>query len=132
MSELLIKVGFFTSNSIYDYMNLKETIRKVLKEESKVPFFIRRRVDEEELNREFFESLSSVTAWFFREAKSKDNQMTFDRFRYLTTSMLMDGIHWRLYSSIDDDIQWYDDVFKTLMDHFEDRMKERYDEIKLK
>ena len=50
-------------------MNLQEHIRKVLKEETNLSLFIRRRVPHHELEKEFKESLDMASDMFFNEYK---------------------------------------------------------------
>jgi hypothetical protein len=48
-------------------MNLKKSIRRILKEESEIPLYIRRRVDMNEIMTQFEESLESVSNLYIKK-----------------------------------------------------------------
>ena len=129
MSELLIKVGFFISNSIYDYMNLKESIKRILKEETKLPAFIRRRVSQEDIEEEFESSLDSAKEMFQREYSRAGTKPDLDRYKFVVISMTIDGLHWQLYTSFDENENWHDETFSALSDYFDDKIKKEYQHL---
>lgn len=44
--------------------------------------------------------------------------------------MMMDGIHWRLVSTLPEDEFWYDDIHAELENHYKDRIIQMYNERK--
>ena len=90
-------------------MSQKETIRRILKEETKLIPVILRRVEIDKLNEQFNESLEHTSDMFFR-----DPEMTLDMFTHIVISMTIDGIHYDIHSTTHEDSQWYDDVFNSL------------------
>lgn len=107
-------------------MNLQESIRRVLKEETDYLRMIRRRVPHDDLEREFEESLDMASNMLRNVNKNDGSVMTLERFIGVTTSILMDGIHHELYSTIPEDVQWYNEVKETLKDFYKDRIEVRY------
>lgn len=108
-------------------MNLKESIRKVLREETIEITTILRRVPLDDLEREFEESLDMASDNFsYFMFKNNGRTMDLTRFIDVTTSILMDGIHHLLYRALPEDIQWYDEVKETLTGFYKDRIKTRY------
>ena len=103
---------------IFIVMNLRETIRRILNEETTL---ISRRVEIDKLNEEFNESLEHTSDMFFR-----DPEMTLDMFTHIVISMTIDGIHHDIHSTTHEDSQWYDDVFNSLKDYYKRQIKHRY------
>ena len=110
-------------------MNLQENIRKVLREETIDITTILRRVHLDELEREFEESLDITSNWFFRFIEKNGSIINLDRFINVAISSTIDGIHHDLYSTLPEDIQWYEDVKETLKDYYKDRIKTRYEKL---
>jgi len=108
-------------------MNLQENIRRILREETDYLRMIRRRIPHDDLEREFEESLDMSTNIMLRNIKKNgEDAMSLKRFIDVTISILIDGIHHELYSTIPDEYQWYDEVQETLKDYYKDRIKTKY------
>ena len=112
-----------------DSPNLYESIKRILKEETNLIKMIRRRVPVEVLELDFDEALDAAERVFFYRIKNGEGTMTLKRFVELTASILVDGIHSELYSTIPEDVQWYDDVQKSLQEYYKDRIKVRYKKL---
>ena len=110
-------------------MNLQESIRKILREETINLTTILRRVHLDELEREFEESLDITSNWFFRFIEKNGSIINLDRFINFAISSTIDGIHHDLYSTLPEDIQWYEDVKESLKDYYKDRIKTRYEKL---
>jgi hypothetical protein len=110
-------------------MNLQETIRRILREESKPILMIRRRVPDDDLEREFSESLEMSSNMLRNTNKEDGSIMSLNRFIDVTTSILMDGIHYELYSTMPEDSQWYGEAIESLKDYYKDRIKSRYKKL---
>ena len=104
-------------------MNLKESIRKILREST----FFRRRVDMRLMEKEFFETLNYVTDGFIYKLK-KGISFDFDAFKRRVISNIMDDYHNELSNGGSKDFP-YDEVYDFLSNHFHDKIKERYDLI---
>ena len=109
--------------------NLQESIRKVLREETINLTTILRRVSIDDLEREFEESLDITSNWFFRFIEKNGGIINLDRFINVVISSTIDGIHHDLYSTLPEDIQWYEDVKESLKDYYKDRIKVRYKKL---
>lgn len=108
-------------------MNLQESIIRILKEETDYLRIIRRRVPHDDLEREFEESLDMASNLMLRYIKKdREDVMNLKGFINVTISILIDGIHHELYSTIPEEYQWYDKVQETLKDYYKDRIKIRY------
>ena len=105
-------------------MSQKETIRRILKEETKLISLILRRVEIDKLNEEFNESLDHSSDMFFR-----DPEMTLDMFTHIVISMTIDGIHYDIHSKTPEDSQWYNDVFNSLKNYYKKQIKHRYNQL---
>jgi len=109
--------------------NLQESIRRILREESKPILMIRRRVPYDDLEKEFSESLDMSSNMLRNTNKEDGSIMSLNRFIDVTISILMDGIHYELYSTMPEDSQWYDDAMGSLKDYYKDRIKSRYKKL---
>ena len=110
-------------------MNLQESIRRILREETKLNPIILRRVRRDDLEREFEESLDATSKRFFRFIEQYGDIINLDRFKYITVSRLIDGIHYEIYSTTPEDSVWYDEVFNSLKDYYTDRIEVRYKKL---
>ena len=107
-------------------MKLQESIRRILREENSLLPMIRRRVPHDDLEREFTESLDMSSNMLLNIKKSDGVTMNLQRFINATISMLIDGIHYELYSTIPEDSEWYQDVKESLENHYKHRIGLRY------
>ncbi len=110
-------------------MNLQETIRRILREETELPLYIRRRVLYDELEREFSESLDMSSNMLRNTNKDDGSIMSLNRFIDVTTSILMDGIHHDLISSLPFEYEWYNEVQEILKEFYKDRIEVKYEEL---
>ena len=110
-------------------MNLKESIRRILREETIDITTILRRVHTNDLEREFSESLDMASNMFFNLNKNGGGSMNLKRFIDITTSILMDGIHHDLYMSLPFEYEWYNEVQKILKEFYKDRIEVRYKKL---
>ena len=113
-------------NSKLDEEPLNESI---LREESKLILMIRRRVPADDLEREFSESLDMSSNMLRNTNKEDGSIMSLNRFIDVTISILMDGIHYELYSTMPEDSQWYGEAMESLKDYYKDRIKSRYKKL---
>ena len=107
--------------------NLQESIRRILREELSPR--VRRRVPYDDLEREFSESLDMSSNMLRNTNKDDGSIMSLNRFIDVTISILMDGIHYELYSTMPEDSQWYGEVVESLKDYYKDRIKSRYKKL---
>ena len=106
--------------------NLQENIRRILREETINLTTILRRVSLDDLEREFEESLDMASDNLFYRIRNGKGVMDLKSFIDVTTSILMDGIHYDLYSTLPEDVQWYEDVKETLKEYYRHRIKVTY------
>ena len=111
-------------------MNLQESIRRILREEdnSLIPM-IRRRVPHKDLEREFKEALDRISNSLIRISQDNGNVMDLDGFIDLTISILIDGIHYEIYSTMPLESQWYDGVVEGLKNYYKHRISVRYNQL---
>ena len=65
----------------------------------------------------------------FRFIEKNGSIINLDRFINVAISSTIDGIHYDLYSTLPEDIQWYEDVKESLKDYYKDRIKVRYEKL---
>ena len=106
--------------------DLQESIRRILKEENNLIHMIRRRVPHGDLDREFRDSLNMSSNMLRNTYKDNGNVMSLERFIQITISILIDSIHYELYSTLPDEYQWYDEVKETLKEYYKDRIETKY------
>jgi hypothetical protein len=109
--------------------SIQESIKRILREETELPLYIRRRVLYDDLEREFSESLDMSSNMLRNTNKEDGSIMSLNRFIDVTISILMDGIHYELYSTMPEDSQWYGKVIESLKDYYKDRIKSRYKKL---
>ena len=104
---------------------LKESIKKVLKEELNESTYLRRRVDMSTIDKKFFTNLNIVTDKYL---KRHDGYCSFNVFRTTVISYLIDDYRDNL-SDEDYDNFPYDEVYNFLLNLFYDKIKDRYVEV---
>ena len=107
-------------------MNLQESIRRILREEIGLNTIIRRRVLYDDLEREFEESLEMSSNMLRNKYKNSGEILSLERFIDVTTSILMDGIHYDIHITMPNEYQWYDEVVENLKNYFRNRIVNRY------
>ena len=103
-------------------MNLKQTIRKVLREELS-PRIIRR-IPVDEIEKEFIESFNYAYDLTKRRKVFKDSFI--EELIYTTVTMMMDSFHWRFVSTLPENEFWYDKIHNELENHYRDRIIKMY------
>ena len=106
---------------------LKESIKKVLKEELNESTYFRRRVDMSTIDKKFFTNLNIVTDKYLY-LKRHDGYCSFNVFRSAVISYLIDDYNDNL-SDEDYDNFPYDEVYNFLFNLFYDKIKDRYVEV---
>ena len=105
-------------------MNLQESIRRILREELSPR--VRRRIDPDEMEKEFLESFES--AYDLTKRRRILRAHFLDELIYTTISMMMEAFHWRFDSTLPEDEFWYDDIHTELENHYRDRIAQMYNE----
>lgn len=105
-------------------MNLQESIRIILKEETQAGLFLRRRVTEEELEEGLNDALK-----YGEEFLQRYPLLKMKEYREIVMNVLMDDIHGQLsnWGSRDFD---YGGVRNYLTDMYIDRIRDKYNELK--
>ena len=104
---------------------LKESIRKVLKEELNESTYLRRRADMSTIDKKFFTNLNIVTDKYLRK-HNNGQYCSFNVFRTTVISYLIDDYRDNL-SDEDYDNFPGEEVYNFLLNHFYDKIKDRYD-----
>ena len=107
-------------------MNLQENIRRILREETRLNTTIRRRVLYDDLEREFEESLEMSSNMLRNKYKNSGEILSLERFIDVTTSILMDGIHYDIHITMPNEYQCYDEVVENLKNYFRNRIVNKY------
>lgn len=108
-------------------MNLQEHIKKVLSEPVNESTFFRRRVDMSTIDKKFFTNLNIVTDKYLRK-HNNGQYCSFNVFRTTVISYLIDDYRDNL--SDEDYFNFpYDEVYNFLLNHFYDKIKDRYVEV---
>ena len=105
--------------------NLQESIRRILREDTINIATILRRVNSDDLEREFEESLDMASTLFLN-LTFNGLAVNLNRFIDVAISNTIDGIHHDLYSTLPEDVQWYEDVKETLKEYYRHRIKVTY------
>lgn len=100
----------------------KEFIKRILREDNNTMRMILRRVNSMVLDQELQDGLETAE----RICRNKEQFCDLDSFKDIVISVLIDGIHWHLYSTIPEEVKWYKEVSDTLKNHFSDRIDEKY------
>ena len=116
-------------------MNLQEKIRTLLKEateqkeEIKAPIFFRRRINPDEVYKDFRHSLLYVSN-YIREKPSliHFNDYRVDRFKISVITVLMDEYHPILLSGGLNDFP-YDEIYDYLYARYESEMEDEYNDL---
>ena len=108
-------------------MSLQEHIKKVLSEPINESTFFRRRVDMSTIDKKFFTNLNIVTDKYLRK-HNNGQYCSFNVFRTTVISYLIDDYRDNL-SDDDYDNFPYDEVYNFLLNHFYDKIKDRYVEV---
>lgn len=116
-------------------MNLQEKIRTLLKEatkqkeEIKAPIFFRRRINPDEVYKDFRHSLLYVSN-YIREKPSLINFNDYDinKFKFSVISVLMDEYHATLSDSGKNDFP-YDEIYDYLYARYESEMEDEYNDL---
>jgi hypothetical protein len=90
---------------------------------------IRRRVTQDHLEKEFIESLDMASEMLDMSYQRSGGVMGLGRFISITISILMDGIHYEIFSTTPLDSEWYGDVTRSLKNHFRSRIITRHSQI---
>jgi hypothetical protein len=109
-------------------MNIKESIRRILREDKQLIPMIRRRIQHDDLEREFSESLISARD-MFSYSENRGQTMTRTQFTNGVVSRMIDRIHYEIHSTMPDDSQWYDNVYDSLKDYYKDKINNYYDNL---
>ena len=104
-------------------MNLKESIRRILREST----FFRRRVDTRLVEKEFYENLNRLTDSVIYKLE-QGKKVNFDAFKRIVMHNLMDDFHNDLSDGGLNDFP-YGEVYDFLLNLFHDKIKDRYDLI---
>jgi hypothetical protein len=104
-------------------MNLQETIRRILREETEIPKFIRRRLNLD-FEKTFRKSLIR-TVKLYKENKGKWNQLTFDSFRRNVVNNIMQNISSDSITLKDGRGRLHD----FLEEYYNDRILDKFNEL---
>ncbi len=124
---------FFCILGIYYSMNLKESIKRILREETDIPLKIRRRILPKLIENAFQTALDGNTMLKTKPGSMlhKASFITFANFviddmvEYMEDQINMDGNSY--YYGNDD--AYIEEVRNPLLKHYGDRIKKRYDDI---
>ena len=105
-------------------MNLKESIKRILREELSAR--IKRRLSIDEMENEFLESFEF--AYGLTKKRKVLSSHFLDELIYTTVTVMMDSIHWRFVSTLPEDEFWYDDIHQELENHYRNRIIQMYNE----
>ena len=83
--------SYIKLQDIYIIVRLQKNIIKILKEETQIPLFIRRRIDSNTMEK-IFKFVIKTNSHFFREKKSKLNAMTNQKFHHMVISDFLNEI----------------------------------------
>lgn len=112
-------------------MSLQENIRKVLREETDFIRVIARRLPPkkiEKMDKEFNSSLNYISKLFLKNFKSDSRKLSEKEFTRMVIIDLITLLELRQY--LPDDVEWYEDVIKSLTKHYKERISSMYNVLK--
>jgi len=109
-------------------MNLQESIRRILMEETDFMLAIIRRVPKERLDEEFKSSLNYISRLFIKNYKSNPRQLSEQKFTRMVVIDLIQMLDLR--NILPNDVEWYEDAVKALSNHYNDRISTMYNVLK--
>lgn len=86
---------------------------------------IKRRVSARELETAFQEAQEYIVKLFKDPSHSWHNE-GYERFKEILISVLMDDIHYTLYSQLPEDVNWYGPIYDNLFQVYGERMEDLY------
>jgi hypothetical protein len=106
---------------------MKELIRHILKEETSLPLFVRRRITQQQMRKSFLNALYYVIERFL----GKHGFLSLDRFKELVISEMMENIHpyTKQYGVLNDpyeDDETYRMINDSLSKHYSDEIEDNY------
>jgi len=109
-------------------MNLQEHIRRVIREETKIPLTLLRRFSINELDDEFLESFEF--AYDLTKRRKVLTSSFLSELINTTVHVMIDSLHWKLVSTLPDDVFWFDVIRNELENLYRDRIIQMYNETK--
>jgi hypothetical protein len=107
-------------------MNLQENIKRILREERKLSARIRRRFTEDELEKEFIESIDF--AYDLTKIRKVLRSHFLEELIQTTINVMIDGLHYGLLTTHPENERWYEDVKNELESYYRDRIIKMYNE----
>lgn len=108
-------------------MSIRNDIKRVLREESKIPLQIRRRVDINDFINHFDESLDYASN-LYRKNKAKLNSMNSSKFVQIVISHLITEVCSRIQNKVC--LDYFNELWSFLSDYFKVEMRQRFYDIK--
>jgi len=109
-------------------MNLQESIRRILREEIKIPYSIRRRVDFDVIEKEFNRVLDMVSETLIQK-KSKQISMTAEKFGILVTDSVMIEICYLYPVLCEDSTGLFYTIWEFINQYYSKQITKRYNDI---
>ena len=112
-------------------MNLKESIKRILKEETQIPSIIRRRVPVKDIEKAFKFSLDDNFRWF----SNHDTSIEFEAFAKIVIDGMITLIEQEYFNDdtriyFDDDNFYFEEIRNPLIKQYYHRIKARHNKIK--
>ena len=89
---------------------------------------MRRGFSFDELENEFSESFNE--AYLLTKKRKVLSSHFLNELIDTTISMMMDGLHYKLYSTLPEDEHWYDNIYSDLKRHYKNKIIQKYNEKK--
>ena len=86
---------------------------------------IKRRVSARELETAFQEAQEDIVK-LFKDPNHNWYHEGYKRFKEILTSVIMDDIHYSLYSQLPEDVNWYGPIYDNLFQVYGERMEDLY------
>ena len=112
-------------------MRLQEHIRKVLKEETDHLRMMLRRLPSKtvrKMDEEFDSSLNYISKMFIKTYKSDPRKLSEHEFTRMVIIDLMSLLDVR--NHLPNDVEWYDDLLKSLAKHYQKKITSMYNVLK--
>jgi len=127
--EYLVNLYSIKLESMYNNLKKERGLTEsILNEVTNPMLLIFRRVPQERLDKEFESSLNYISRLFIKNYKSNPRKLSEQEFTRMVAIDLIQMLDFR--NIFPNDVEWYEDVIKTLINHYDDRTSTMYNVLK--
>lgn len=127
--EYLVNLYSNKLESMYNNLRKERGLTEsILNEVTNPMLLIFRRVSQEKLDKEFESSLNYISRLFIKNYKSNPRKLSEQEFTRMVAIDLIQMLDFR--NIFPNDVEWYEDVIKVLISHYDNRTSTMYNVLK--